>query len=111
MSLSYRVSKKVQEEYEDRLAEKGSTDFYRHIIGSAIINIGQFDTPEEYYLNQSEAFVILYRQTGNGNYLDISRILRRAAHRLYRQYMRMHMREKNDRFLNLVKCGSNINND
>lgn len=97
------VPEKVQEKYS-LLLRKGDEKLYRHIIGYGVLNRARHDFPEIVYLNQSEAFFALFRQTGNEKLFIIGKILRRAAHRLHRHYQRSYDdRVKDARFLGLVE--------
>ena len=59
-------------------------------------------SPEVDFLNYYDQFIILYRREGEEIYLDLARIFRRAAHKVYRVMLKSQMTEKNQRFLNLV---------
>lgn len=99
-----RISEKIKEEYERLLCSKGDYYLYRHILGTGILNRQNVEYPEIFFLNQAEAFFALYRQTGNERFFVIGKVLRRAAHRLYRTYRRLNEGyPQNARFLNLIK--------
>lgn len=99
-----RISKKVREEYECFLFNKGERKLFEHIVGNGVLNIEGHSYPEIIYLDQSEAFFALYRQTGKENFFIIGRALRKAAHCLYREYHRRNSEYPiNARFLNIVK--------
>lgn len=83
-----RVTKRIREEYESLLHNSGEDKFYRHVFGTGILARRHFDRPENMMLDQSEAFFALFRNTGNNNYFIIGKILRRVAHRLYRDIRR-----------------------
>jgi len=60
--------------------------------------------PEIEILNLSESFFSLFRSTGNEDFFVIGRALRRAANKLYRQFLRINKeKEVNLRFLNVVR--------
>ena len=99
-----RVTKRIQEEYEKLLRDVGEGGFYDHILGTAVLARKHYDHPENTMMEQGEAFFCLFRTTGNENFFTIGKILRRAAHKLYRD-----SRNKdadypaNKRFLDIIK--------
>ena len=98
-----RVTKRVREEYETLLGNVGETKFYTHILGTGVLSRKHFEYPECMMLEQSEAFFALFRTTGNSNYFTIGKILRRAAHKLYRDSRRNNPEyPKNKKFLDLI---------
>lgn len=100
-----RVTKRIREEYETLLRDVGEARFYNHVFGTGVLARRHFEHPENMMLDQSEAFFALFRTSGNRNYFVIGRILRRAAHRLYRDGMRRNPEYPvNKRFLDVVRC-------
>lgn len=98
-----RVTKRIRQEYETLLKDVGEVRFFDHIFSTGILARRQFDHPENMMLDQSEAFFALFRATGNRNYFIIGRVLRRAAHKLYRDSLRKDPEKpSNNRFLRLV---------
>lgn len=99
-----RLAKKLKQEYENLLISKGEEYFYKYAVGSGFMDRSNYERSEILMLDRAEAFFILFRQTGNDNYFTIGRILRKAAHRLYRNRIQsMEEPEVNARFLYLVK--------
>ena len=99
-----RVSIRIREEYETLLKDVGERRFYSHVIGTGVLARRHFEYPENMILDQSDAFFALYRSTGNRNFFNIGRILRRAAHKLYWQSRRVnHNYPVNARFLRVVR--------
>lgn len=47
-------------------------------------------------------FIILYRREGDPSYLEVAKLLRRAAHKVYRVMLKKNLTNKSDKFLNLV---------
>lgn len=98
-----RITKRVREEYETLLDKEGEFRFYRHVLGVGLVSRHQFDDPDLMMLDQSDAFFSLFRRTGNEKHFTIAKALRRAAHKLYREFRRIsNERPKNSRFLQLV---------
>ena len=52
----------------------------------------------EYY----DQFIILYRREGDEIYLEIAKIFRRVAHKIYRIMLKRNLTPRNNKFLNLV---------
>ena len=100
-----RVTKRIRDEYEALLKDVGESRFYSHVLGTGVLSRRHFEHPENMLLDQSEAFFILFRSTGNRNYFRIGRILRRAAHKLYLQSRKTdYFYPLNRRFLNIVRA-------
>ena len=98
-----RVTKRIREEYETLLKDVGAEKFFKHILRTGVLARKHLEYPEEMMLDQSEAFFALFRTTGNRNYFVIGRILRRAAHCIYRESKRKNKNYKNNkRFLDIV---------
>ena len=101
---SVRIAEDVAENFVKRLQTKGEEALYRYSIAQGIIRSAQQDNSEVEVLNLAEAFFLLYRRTGEDNYFVIGRILRRAAHTLYRHFMRNKIgKAPNKRFLSVVR--------
>lgn len=98
-----RVTKRIREEYETLLKDVGEARFYSHVFVTGVQARRHFEYPENMMLDQSEAFFALFRTTGNRNYFTIGRILRRAAHRLYRDGKKRNSEYHNKRFLDIVR--------
>ena len=99
-----RVTKKVREDYERLLKNQGEDKLYRIVLGRGFNDKTQFDYPELVLLDRADAFFSLYRSTGNEDYFTIGKILRRAAHKLYRELHRINKNHPiNARFLNMLK--------
>lgn len=98
-----RLAEKLKTEYENLLISKGEEYFYRYAVGSGFMDRVNYSNTEILMLDKSEAFFTLFRQTGHENYFTIGKILRRAAHRLYRNRVKLGESERNGKFLNRVK--------
>jgi hypothetical protein len=99
-----RITGTIRHNYETLLKNIGEVKFYRRVLGSGVIAAHEMDHPEIMMLDQAEDFFSLYRQTGNNNYFTIGKILRRASHKLYREFARKGGDfPRNARFLNIVK--------
>ena len=87
----------------------GEQKFYRYLLCQAInklikIRDGDYKgaSPEMEFLDYAEKFLILYRRDDKDIYLTMSRIFRKAAHKIYRMMLKQGLTERNGKFLNLV---------
>jgi hypothetical protein len=87
----------------------GERKFYRFLILYALnkliyIEKGSFKgkPPELEFLDYYDQFIILYRREGEEVYLELARVFRRVAHKVYRVMLKKNMTERNAKFLNLV---------
>jgi len=96
------------DEYLSIYNNRGEEKLYRYIIGKGIILSSEITYPELILLDQSEKFFILYRKTGDIKVFEVGVILRRAAHKIYREFARMYKSNDldypiNNRFLNIIR--------
>jgi len=84
---SKSISKKRREEYLELLHTSGAAKMYQAVIGIGMKSSADCDSPEDLILDESDAMLFLYRQTGKEEYLTISKLLRKAAHVVHRQLM------------------------
>lgn len=99
----------LKKEFVPKYLAAGEQKFYRFLLLYALnklifIEKGTFKgtSPEIEFLDYYDQFIILYRREGEEVYLDLARVFRRAAHKIYRVMLKKKMTEKNVRFLNLV---------
>lgn len=99
----------LAQEYVPKYLAGGEQRFYRYLLLLALnklilIEKGMYKgiTPELEFLEQYERFLVLYRREGEGVYLQIARLLRRTAHKVYRIMLKKNMSAPNGKFLNLV---------
>ena len=98
-----RVSKSTHEDYVRRLKENGERGLFCFVVEQGIAAKAVFKNPDVDVLNQSDAFFKLFRNTGQEVYFTIGRVLRRAAHHLYREFQsKDKKRPINLRFLNII---------
>lgn len=102
--MPMKVTKRIQDEYETLLKDVGEDRFFNHVFVNGVSARRHYEYPEVTMLEQSEAFFALFRTTGDSNYFTIGKILRRAAHRLYRDGKRKNPEyPANKKFLHSVK--------
>ena len=99
-----RISEVQVKTYLEMLLEHGEDGLYRKAVGSGIIRYASdIKNPEIELLDLAEAFFTLYRRTGDELHFTIGKVLRRAAHTLYRKLQKDYSKEINVRFLNVVR--------
>lgn len=98
-----KVTKRIRDEYEALLKQIGEDGFYKHITTRAILVRKHYEFPENMMLEQSDGFFALFRTTGNENYFVIGKILRRTAHKLYREARKDPNYPINKKFIDLIK--------
>jgi hypothetical protein len=99
------INKLQREVHLKSLKKHGAQGFYERIVGAGMMKAASMDNPEVIMLDRAEAFMALSRRDGEykQEYFIISKILRRAAHIVYRQLLRQNKSKKtNNRFFNLV---------
>ncbi len=98
-----KLKKEISDRYLEILKNKGEDGLYRHIIGTGVMRSVRVPNPEVEILDMSDSFFSLFRSTGIDDYFIIGKILRRAAHKLYRQFLRINKEKpRSGRFLNVV---------
>ncbi len=84
---SKSISKNRREEYVRLLHSSGEERLYTAAIGIGMKASAHVMNPEDQILDESDAMLYLYRRTGKEDYFVISKLLRKAAHVVYRQLM------------------------
>jgi len=59
-------------------------------------------SPEAELMDYHDRFLILYRREHESVYLEIAKLFRKAAHKIYRIMLKKDMAKRDSRFLNLV---------
>lgn len=97
------LSEEIQESYLEQLLKYGESGLTQGIINISLSNLELNARPEYRLLDQSQEFLKLFRRTGEENYLTLSKVLRRAAHIIYREYLKQNKGKLDlKRFLNIV---------
>jgi hypothetical protein len=99
----------LKKEFLTKYTSLGTDKFYKSLLAYSVKkmvvvqkeNNGPILTHVE-LLDYSDQFIILYRREGDVNCLEISKIFRKIAHKLYRILLKNSLTNKNDKFLNLV---------
>jgi len=101
-------SEAIKQKLMPKYLANGEARFYRFLLFYAVnklllINNGhKSQSPCLDLLDYYQQFLILYRREGDDIYLDLARLCRKAAHKIYRTLLKNKMMEKNVRFLTLV---------
>ena len=103
MGTPKKISDTLASEYIELLQKVGEEGLYKRTLG--VLDAGsKIENPDLEVLEFSEAFFSKYRATGEEAYFIIGKILRKAAHKIYRQLLEKDKAKKiNTKFLNLVK--------
>ena len=104
--MSTDVIKKI---FLDKYKLSGQEKFYKFLLFYSVQKMILLEKREvsivaphlellDYY-NQS---IIWYRREGDEIYLNMAKVFRRAAHKIYRVMLKKELTNKNDKFLNLI---------
>ncbi len=97
------ITPKSAQGYIELLKNKGNENFYRHIIAEGIKRTLHSNNVDVEVLELSKQFFALNRRIPTDDYFMIGKILRRAAHTLYRNFNRVDKkRQINSEFIQLV---------
>ena len=100
--MAKNITDKHITEYKNILDKKGEDGFYRHVVAVGIKQSITIKNPENDLIQLSEAFFLLNRQTGENLYHTLGKLLRRAAHKLYRQFNKEETTKISKKFLRAV---------
>lgn len=99
----------LKETYVSKYLLIGGDKFYRLLLTNAlnkviIIQEGKSGsiTPDLELLKNYNSFLTLYRREGDTTFLEISKIFRKAANKVYRIMLKQGLTEFNDKFLNIL---------
>lgn len=99
----------LKKEFIPKYVNNGKDKFYRFLIIYAVnklifIEKGTYKgiSPEIELLEYYEQFIILYRREGEDICLEIAKLFRKAAHKIYRTMLKKNMVQQNIKFLNMV---------
>jgi len=98
------IPEDIAQEYTTLLSKSGEEALYKRAVGAGIVRAAKIANIEVEVLDLAESFFSLYRRKGDEVYFKVGKVLRRAAHTLYRQFIKMDNKKRiNKRFLNKVK--------
>ncbi len=89
----------------DLLSSVGEDGLYQYLCKAADKIMSVEDYPEAEVIELSDKFFSLYRSTGEENFFALGKVLRKAAHKIYRKSLKQNPDKKinTKKFLNLVK--------
>lgn len=100
----------LKKEFVPKYLAAGEQKFYRFLLVYALnklvlIKEGTYKgtAPDLEFLNYYDRFMTLYRREGDDTYLQVAKVFRKAAHKMYRILLKKDMIQENVKFLNLVK--------
>jgi len=103
------MSEVLKKEFIPKYLAAGEQKFYRFLLIYALNKLVAMEkgtykgsTPDVRLLDCHDRFLILYRREGEDVYLELARIFRRAAHKIYRVMLKKKMTEFNPKFLHSV---------
>ncbi len=99
----------LKQEFLARYLAVGPDKFYRELLAYCVKKIveAQKEKKENLTVNLElleyhDQLIILYRREGDSNFLDLAKLFRKAAHKIYRIMLKKNLTNKNNKFLNLV---------
>jgi hypothetical protein len=99
----------IKSNYVEKYNAVGERQFYKFLLSYAVERMVKAKngekgsvSPEVEFLERAEKFLHFYRQDNQDIYLNISRIFRKAAHKIYRLCLKNGTIKRNNKFLNLV---------
>ena len=98
----------LKKEFLDKYTALGPEKFYNALLFYSVKKLMAFEKDKslplinlellEYY----DQFIILYRRAGDDNCLEVAKIFRKVAHKMYRLMLKKSLTPRNNKFLNLV---------
>lgn len=99
----------LKQAYVPKYQAGGEQKFYRFLLLLALNKLILIEkglckeiSPDLEFLDYHDRFIILYRREGDDVYLQVAKLFRRAAHKIYRIMLKKDMTVPNAKFLNLV---------
>ena len=98
------ISEEIKKTYINKFRSLGNDRFYKFLIAQAVKKLSKEEnySPELEYLNLHEQFLFLYRREKNEEMFKLSKLFRKAAHKIYRLMIKMGLIDKNLKFLNIM---------
>lgn len=102
------MKENILKEFLDKYKLIGEEKFYKFLLVYSIKKLIFFEKenkvsqPNLELLEIHNQFIILYRREGEDIYLNIAKVFRKAAHKIYRVMLKKGLINKSDKFLNLV---------
>lgn len=101
--MAKNISEESVKNYTEKLNKKGEDGFYRYLVAVGIKRSVEVANPEIEMMELGDAFLLLFRRTGDEIYDKFYKLFRRAAHCLYRQFNKNDNKDKKyNKFLRAV---------
>lgn len=113
------IPEEAKKLFVDKYSSIGTEKFYKFLLNYAVNRIitGQSEpspqgvkkqemkgaSPELELMDYHDKFLMLYRREGEEVYLEMAKLFRKAAHKIYRIMLKKELVDKNARFLNTVE--------
>jgi hypothetical protein len=91
-----------------KYSDIGQEKFYKFLLSYAINKSVDYNSgkdkvnPAMEMLEYHDKFMILYRREGDYKYIEIAKLFRKTAHKIYRILIKKNIIERNAKFLNTV---------
>jgi hypothetical protein len=99
----------LKKQFVPKYLSSGEAKFYNSLLFYAVGKLMAIDkkeyngiSPNLELLEYHDQFIILYRREGEEIYLEIAKVFRKAAHKIYRIMLKKQLSPRNGKFLNLV---------
>lgn len=103
------MSDTLKKQFVPKYLASGQERFYNFLLFYAVNKLMSMEKkeykgipPDLEFLDYCEQFIILYRREGKDTYLEMAKIFRKAAHKIYRIMLKKNLTPPNKKFLNLV---------
>ena len=99
----------LKSNFVEKYKELGSYKFYRFLMVYSLNKLILIEKneykgvlPNLEFIDYHDRFIILYRREGDDIYLEIAKIFRKVAHKIYRIMLKKNMTPPSKKFLTLV---------
>lgn len=99
----------VKKQFLERFREMGSLNFFQFLLVSAMKDLVEMEKethvgafPNAKLMNMHDEFLKIHRKEGEETFLEMAKVCRKAAHKVYRLMLKKNMIEKDRKFLTLV---------
>lgn len=99
----------LKKNFVTKYLSNGEAKFYNFLLFYAVSKLVSIEkkeyngvNPNLEFLDYHDQFIILYRREGDILYLEIAKLFRKAAHKIYRVMLKKNLTPINKKFLNLV---------
>lgn len=101
------LPQKIDNLFIDKFSSVGNEKFYKYLLNYAVIRMAETTidgiSPEIEFINYYEKFLATYRREQNPVILEMAKVFRKAANKVYRLLLKKEVIDKNAKFFNIVK--------